>query len=254
MQHSSRHIALALLVGMSIALTHGRAAVGQGVADQPVDFIQIDGAVYLSLAYLDEDIADMSNVPVDAERVGPAVAQVVTNRVDPAGVSADPNEPCTWDSPDRSAPRLLPGDDIYAVRGYASTFRLAARQGESFAGYQIWCSNRAKVGADLFDIFNRVERIEVTGDTSESTGWATIDDVATVNSLVEMMLEGSVISADAMSTAPVSYQLIIYLDDDTSFRASAAEGELLWGLGAVEVPAAFTEELGHAWRTQLAVP
>ena len=31
--------------------------------------------------------------------------------------------------------------------------------------------------------------------------------------------------------APVTHQLIFHLDDGSTFRASAAPGELLWGLG-----------------------
>jgi hypothetical protein len=40
--------------------------------------------------------------------------------------------------------------------------------------------------------------------------------------------------------------VIFHLDDGSTFRASAAPGELLWGLGAVTVPAAFTETLDRA--------
>jgi hypothetical protein len=45
--------------------------------------------------------------------------------------------------------------------------------------------------------------------------------------------------------------LIFHLEDDSTFRASAAPGELLWGLGAVSVPAAFTETLDRAWASDL---
>jgi hypothetical protein len=41
--------------------------------------------------------------------------------------------------------------------------------------------------------------------------------------------------------------MIFYLDDGSTFRASAAPGEFLWGLGAVTVPAEFTETLDRAW-------
>src|SRR5262249_32758500 len=139
------------------------------------------------------------------------------------------NEPCTWGSPDGTAPRLAPGDDIYAVRGYATTFRLAARQGESIVTYQVWCNRRAKAGADLFDVHGRVQRIKVTGDTSEKSGWAVIGDPKTVNALIDMVLDGSIIPPEDVSTAPVTHQMIIYLDDGTAFSASAAAGEFLWG-------------------------
>ena len=64
---------------------------------------------------------------------------------------------------------------------------------------------------------------------------------------MSMLLEGQVIPEELSSTAPISHQLIFHLDDGSSFRASAASGELLWGLGAITVPAAFTETLDRAW-------
>jgi hypothetical protein len=113
--------------------------------------------------------------------------------------------------------------------------------------YQVWCSDDAEVGADLFDIFGRVERISLTTDLSESSGWATIDDPATIATLVEMLLSGRIVPEELMTTAPISYQTIVHLDDGTTFRASVAPGEFLWGLGAIEVPAAFDEALDAVW-------
>jgi hypothetical protein len=62
-----------------------------------------------------------------------------------------------------------------------------------------------------------------------------------------MLLEGRVIPEELSSMAPVTHQLIFHLDDGSTFRASAAPEELLWGLGAVEIPATFTEILDRAW-------
>ncbi len=73
-----------------------------------------------------------------------------------------------------------------------------------------------------------------------------------VDALVDMLLAGRVRPEEPASIAPVRHQLIFHLDDGTAFRASAAAGELLWGLGAVEVPAAFDEELARAWTRHLA--
>ena len=111
----------------------------------------------------------------------------------------------------------------------------------------MWCNDEAEVGADLFDIYDRVNRISVTADLSESSGFAVIEDRATVVRLVGMLLEGRVILEELSSMAPVTHQLIFHLDDGSTFRASAAPGELLWGLGAVTVPSAFTEALDRAW-------
>jgi hypothetical protein len=216
-------------------------------AGEPIDFIRFNGAVYLSTAYFAEDLPPAPAPSLALEDLGPAVGQVVTNWFDGNNEILYPNEPCYWDSPDGTAPRLAPGDDIHAVRDYATTFRLAARYEGKLVAYQVWCNDEAEVGADLFDIYDRVDRISVTADVSESSGFAVIDDPATVARLVGMILQGRVIPEELSSPAPVTHQLIFHLDDGSTFRASAAPEELLWGLGAVTVPAAFTETLDRAW-------
>jgi hypothetical protein len=232
---------------------HGRvSSVTSSQADPAsIDFITFNGTVYLSTVYLAEDSLATPYTPIGPRALGPVVGEVVTNWVDGDDALAYPNEPCSWESPDGTAPRLSPGDQIYAVRGYATTFRLAARHDDGFVSYQAWCNEDAEVGADLFDIYDRVDRISVTEDLSESSGWAVIDDPATVAGLVGMLLEGAVIPEEFASTAPITHQTIVHLDDGTTFRASAAPGEFLWGLGAVAVPAEFTETLHSAWQTQL---
>jgi hypothetical protein len=240
---------LALAEAPEGAAPEDRVSSVYGSQDDPaaIDFIVFNGAVYLSAVYFAEDSRETPFTPIGIQELGPVVGEVVTNWVDSDDMLTYPNEPCSWVSPDGTAPRLAPGDQIYAVRGYATTFRLAARHGDGFISYQVWCSNEAEVGADLFDIYDRVDRISVTEDLSESSGWATIDDPATVAGLVGMLLEGAVIPEEAASTAPITHQMIVHLDDGTTFRASAAPGEFLWGLGAVEAPAEFTDTLHVAW-------
>jgi hypothetical protein len=215
--------------------------------EQSVDFIRFNGAVYLSSAYMAEGGQAATYQPLVAADLGPVVGQVVTNETDPDDALAYPNEPCYWDDADGTAPRLAPGDDIYAVRGYATTFRLAAHHDGEYVLYQVWCNEEAEVGADLFDIHDRVQRISVTGDLSERSGWGVIDDEATLDELVELLLSGRIVPEEVASTAPVSFQLIVHLEDGTTFRASTAPGEFLWGLGVVEVPTAFDETLARAW-------
>ena len=218
--------------------------------NEPVDFIRFNSAVYLSTAYFAEDSPPATATPLGPEDLGPVVGEVVTNWIDGNDEILYPNEPCYWDNSDGTAPRLAPGDDIHAVRGYATTFRLAARHEGQLVSYQVWCNDEAEVGADLFDIYDRVDQISVTADLSESSGFAVIDDRSTIGRLVGMLLEGRVIPEELSSMAPVTHQLIFHLDDGSTFRASAAPGELLWGLQAVTVPAAFTEELDRAWGSQ----
>src|SRR5215203_4229787 len=236
-------LASILLVAGTSSLAGARAQA----TGEPVDFIRFNGAVYLSTAYLAEDSPPASYSPLAPGDLGPVVGEVVTNWIDGNDEILYPNEPCYWDTPDGTAPSLALGDDIYAVRGYATTFRVAARHDGDFVAYQVWCNDEAEVGADLFDIYERVTRISVTADLSESSGFAVIDDRATVARLVDMLLEWQVIPEELSSIAPVTHQMIFYLDDGSTFRASAASGEFVWGLGAVTVPAAFTETLDRAW-------
>jgi hypothetical protein len=243
-------IGIAYLVPALIFMGQGTVVISVAAAqeiNEPIDFIRFNGAVYLSTAYLAEDSPPADYSPLAPADLGPVVGEVVTNWIAGNDEILYPNEPCYWHSPDGTAPLLAPGDDIHAVRGYATTFRLAARHGGDFVAYQVWCNDEAEVGADLFDIFDRVNRISVTADLSESSGFAVIEDRATVVRLVSMLLEGRVIPEELSSMAPVTHQLIFHLEDGSTFRASAAPGEFLWGLGAVTVPAAFTETLDRAW-------
>ena len=245
-------IGIACLIPVLFLVRHGTAAVSTARAqavDEPIDFVRFNGAVYLSTVYLAENSSRASYSPISPQELGPAVGEVVTNWIDGTDAAAHPNEPCFWDVPDGTAPLLAPGDEIYAVRGYATTFRLAARHDDGIVSYQVWCSDNAEVGADLFDVYDRVERISVTADHSESSGFAVIEDQAIIASLVGMLLEGKVIPEELSSTAPITHQLIIHLDDGSTFRASAAPEEFLWGSGAVAVPAEFTETLDRAWTT-----
>jgi hypothetical protein len=245
----ARSAGITSLVLTSILLVAGtstRIDARAQATDEPIDFIRFNGAVYLSIAYLAEDSPPAAPSSLAPGDLGPAVGEVVTNWIDGNDEALYPNEPCYWDTPDGTAPLLAPGDDIHAVHGYATTFRLAARHEGALVTYQVWCNAEAEVGADLFDIFDRVDRISVTAELSESSGFAVIEDRATVTDLVNMLLEGRVIPEELSSTVPITHQLIFHLDDGSTFRASAAPGELLWGIGAVTVPAAFTETLDHA--------
>src|SRR5258705_3571174 len=53
------------------------------------------------------------------------------------------------------------GTRMYAVRGYATEFRLAAAWRDRLFLYQAWRNPRAKVGGDLFDIAGKVRAIDV---------------------------------------------------------------------------------------------
>lgn len=230
----------AIVLAIAVAPVAGRSHTTYG---DSIDFIRFDGAVYLSSAYL----AEGGDSVREAVELGPVIGRIESTTIDPADEATDPNEPCLWEIPDGVAPLLAPGDTIYAVQGYATTFRLAARHADEIVLYQVWCSDDALVGADLFDIYGRVVSIGVTGDLSEASGFAAITDPAALAALTDMLLSGPIVPEELASDAPVSHQLIITLDDGSTFRASTAPGEFLWGLGVIEVPLAFEEALVAAW-------
>ena len=62
---------------------------------------------------------------------------------------------------DAGAAFLPAGTRMYAVRGYATEFRLAAAWRDRLFLYQAWRNPRARVGGDLFDIAGRVRAIDV---------------------------------------------------------------------------------------------
>jgi hypothetical protein len=136
---------------------------------------------------------------------------------------------------------------IHAVPGFMTDFRLAARHENGVRMYQVWCRDDAKVGADLFDIYGRILRVSVTGDLSEKSGFAVIDDPAMLAVLTEMLLAGKVVPEEKSPGDPIAYQLVVQLNDGTTFRVSTAPGEILWGLSVIEVPPEFDEILAAAW-------
>jgi hypothetical protein len=62
---------------------------------------------------------------------------------------------------DASAAFLPAGTRMYAVRGHATTFRLAAVWRDRIFLYQAWRNPHAKVATDLYDIASKVRGIDV---------------------------------------------------------------------------------------------
>lgn len=238
---------IALICLLPLLAAPVAAAQSDARSEEAVDFIRFDGATYLASAYLSQDDLDWSERQGEENPLGPAVGAVSSRQVNPADAFAYPNEPCHWSVPDSVAPVLAPGDPIHAVPGFMTDFRLAARHDEGVRIYQVWCRDDARVGADLFDIYGRVSRISVTGDLSERSGFAVIEDPALLATLTDMVLSGKVIPEENSTGAPVTHQLIVQLNDGSTFRISTAPGEVLWGLSVIEVPPEFHDILDAAW-------
>jgi len=71
---------------------------------------------------------------------------------------------------DAGAAFMPAGTRMYAVRGYATEFRLAAVWKDRIFLYQAWRNPRARVGGDLFDLAGKVRTIEVGTDEATPGG------------------------------------------------------------------------------------
>jgi hypothetical protein len=208
------------------------------------DFISFHGGLYFS-SDLSAHFSDPSP-PLDEQDLGPVVGHVVS---DPqrSYQAKYAQELCylLWTMPGGIAPYHEDGTPIYAVRGYTTDDRLAAwREGELVL-YSLYCREGLEVGADLFDIYGRVARIHMGPDI----GGITIDDQATVNELVDLLLAGRVVvdDDDAIARLPRRYQIHMGLDDSSEISAGVVEsGYLGWEPFAIELGPRFVGILDKA--------
>lgn len=94
---------------------------------------------------------------------------------------------------DGDAAYLGPGTPVYAVRGYSSTFRLAAyQQARQLVLFEISDNPRATAGGDLLDIGVNVRAMVVLSKTDERTILGRIDDPTLIATLVADVLDAPV--------------------------------------------------------------
>ena len=75
------------------------------------------------------------------------------------------------------------GDPVYTVRGYAPTFRLAARHDGRLVLYEVHMNPAAKQGRDLFDIEGKVSAIAILDQKRNTTVIGRISEPARVEAL-----------------------------------------------------------------------
>src|SRR5688500_10149660 len=142
---------------------------------------------------------------------------------------------------DASAAFLPAGTRVYAVRGHATTFRLAAVWRDRIFLYQAWRNPRAKAGGDLWAVAGKVRAIHVVqGGTTPGPDRtpATITAPADVATLVELIVGAPTRPPRAHGFGDARYWLTFWLSDGTALdRPYFPEaGELM---GGVAVPAEF---------------
>jgi hypothetical protein len=135
---------------------------------------------------------------------------------------------------DAGAAFLPAGTRMYAVRGHATSFRLAAVWRDRVFLYQVWRNPRAKHGGNLYDIAGKVRAIDVQrGEPSPGAGRPTaIASPRDVEALVDMVVRGAMRHPQAHPISEPRYWITFWLTDGTTLgRAYFAEtSELMGGL------------------------
>jgi len=84
------------------------------------------------------------------------------------------------------------GEPVYAVKGYATTFRLAARHDGRLVMYEADSNPAAKTGRDLLDIEGKVVGIALVSGKDGRTILGRISDRSRIDDLVRLVLSGPV--------------------------------------------------------------
>jgi hypothetical protein len=120
---------------------------------------------------------------------------------------------------DAGAAFLPSGTRVYAVRGHATTFRLAAVWKDHIFLYQAWRNPRARVATDLYDIIGKVRRIDVRpGERSLAADGvpAAITASRDLEALVEMITRGTARRPQPHEVGEPRYWLTFWLSDGTT--------------------------------------
>jgi hypothetical protein len=146
----------------------------------------------------------------------------------------DGAHPCPYGL-DAAAAFLPAGTRMHAVRGHATSFRLAAVWNDRIFLYQAWRNAHARTGRDLFDLAGKVRSVEVQrgGLTPPVERHpVTITAAADVEALVEMIARSPVRRPQPHAAAEPRYWLTLWLTDGTTLgRAYFVEtGELMGGV------------------------
>ncbi len=188
------------------------------------DFVTLDGIDYLRWP-------DEPGRPLERGDLGPEFATIACSLGEDA-------RGCAYGL-DAAAAFLPAGSRMYAVRGYATEFRLAAVWRDRIFLYQAWRNPRARRGGDLFDIAGKVRALDVRRGADVPPGpdvRAIAVSSADGEALVAMLLRGAMRAPRPHPPGEPRYWLTFWLADGTALcRPYFAEtGEVLGGL----VPAA----------------
>jgi hypothetical protein len=233
--NASRRARLRLGAGLptSLALIVVLAlSIAGADAQTLLDFVTLDGIDYIRWA-------DEPGRPLTARDLGSEFATIACS------VGED-SRTCSYGM-DAAAAFMPAGSRVYAVRGWATEFRLAVTWRERIFLYQAWRNPRARLGAHLYPLEGRVVAIdvEVGAATSPSPRRPSrITAEADVRALVDLVLRGAVRPARPHAAGEPRYWLTFWLADGTTLDRpyDPSTGEMM---GGVAVPAEFRQILAR---------
>ena len=167
--------------------------------------IQFGGITYLAKGGWGGHILTEGERALTTEDLGPELYRVAFRIEGYSGYSHQ----------DGNATYLNPGTPVYAVKGYAPEFRLAALEDGRARLFEADTHPKAEVGEDLLDIRGRVTAIDILSSKDARTVLGAIDGDRAIERLVNMVLESPVNQGNRDHEGP-RYVLSFRLVDGTS--------------------------------------
>lgn len=235
-----RWAGLLVIACLALAACQRSHRMDQGIGGASIDGLQFQGVFYAQWTMVTSHPKGVR--PLGPTDLGRVVGRVVANRADDPVESAVPLR-------NLEATLLPVGTPVYAVRGYPTSFRLAARSNRTLAIYEPWHVPSARVGADLLGgIQGRVRRIGVYSSREPLGLLGSIEDRRQVERLVRLVLRAPAVEQDLARRGPQDdepYVVSFHLRDGTAASRSfnAKTGFLA---GGVVVPGEFIAAVREA--------
>jgi hypothetical protein len=151
---------------------------------------------------------------------------------------------------DGDAAYVPTGEPVFAVKGYAPTFRIAARHNNMLVLYEAESNPAARRGADLLDIEGRVKSIALLDQKTGRIAVSRLTDKSRVESLVRAIAGATIDpSYPPQTSGPVDYvQLAFELNDGTTtVRSYDRTRGVVWR--GIQVGTAFSSAVDELVRT-----
>ena len=161
-----------------------------------IDFVKANGITYVGSGYVSTADEQVGRSLTDAD-LGPEQLRV-RQRLAESGKAPD------YRPIDGDAAFLAVDEPVYAVRGYAPTFRLAARRDGRLVLYEADTNPSAKIGRDLLDIEGKVRAIALISGRDGRTVLGRISDAARVRELVALILAAPVDQSPPPAPSPAA--------------------------------------------------